>query len=373
MKAAENNNDAIYIKKILENMNDGIVVINSDGEIVIYNKAAENILGILQGDVIEKNYGEVFLEYDKNPEFNQILIEVVQKNLTYDHKECFYTSSENSRIRLSINASLLRNSGPSKDKISGYIVVIRDVTKEFELRENEINWQHKINENMHLRVEGLKKFADRVAHEIRNPIVSLGGFARLIDKKEKKSEITRKYIPKIISNAERIEQLIEHVQRYSALKDINMRPELIVEFMTDICDSYKDYYLPENVTLTCTFYIPETTIISIDSSLIRKVIYHMLNNSCEAVEDNGYIEISLHQDKDQVVINIMDTGRGIPAEELPFIFDPFYSSKADYVGMSLAYCKEIVLIHHGDIIPHTHHPHGTEFDILLPINQEKYN
>jgi signal transduction histidine kinase len=106
-----------------------------------------------------------------------------------------------------------------------------------------------------------------------------------------------------------------------------------------------------------------------DSDQIHQVLLNLLLNSVQAIEGSGLVRVAVFEQNDAAVVTVSDTGRGIPAEHLPNIFRPFYTTKGNGTGLGLSLARRIVESHHGQIDVTSSSGKGTTFSLVLPVRQ----
>lgn len=118
-----------------------------------------------------------------------------------------------------------------------------------------------------------------------------------------------------------------------------------------------------------SFDMPERLIIASDKEKIRQVIYNLVQNSIDAVEDSGKISVSVKRDRDSIIISISDNGRGIAPDELGKIFSPFYTTKAKGTGLGLAIVDKLVKVLGGTVKVESNPSKYTTIIIELPFSK----
>ena len=162
----------------------GLLVINPDGEIVTSNNAASNILGYACRMFEGKGWGDLFLEDSRNQAFNQVILDVIQEKKVNLHRRVPYVQPGGRTLQLSITGSFLREN----EQIAGIVLILHDVTELQLLHDREKQVLREKHRLEHERAEGLTRLAMAVAHQIRNPVMSIGGFAvRILSKIDENS------------------------------------------------------------------------------------------------------------------------------------------------------------------------------------------
>lgn len=208
---------------------------------------------------------------------------------------------------------------------------------------------------MKVREQTLVEFSAYVAHEFRNSIGAIAGLARLVEKGKKSAS-------EIVKECRTMEQLINRLLEYSKPLDMVQGAYDINELVTASIERSRP---PKHVTVHQNIDLQKSRFTG-DYGLLMMALANLLKNSYEAMEEKGTVTVSASLVNDLLVITISDTGRGLDARELEKIFTPFYSGKADGMGLGLAYVSRVVELHNGRIQVDSTPGKGTTFMIKLP-------
>jgi signal transduction histidine kinase len=222
------------------------------------------------------------------------------------------------------------------------------------------------------RLSALGQLAAELAHEIKNPLVTIGGFARRLSEKTDFSPEGKKYTDIIISEVERVEKLLKDILNYSRDVKPTFFDYNINTLIEEVLSSYEKIFSDSGVVvkkeLSADIYP-----LHIDTSQIKQVILNILYNAVECMTGKGgviTIETDLFEREDDgVMISISDTGGGIPPEILDNIFNPFFTTKRQGTGLGLSLSKKIIESHGGTISIDNRIGEGATFIISLPKKQ----
>lgn len=216
------------------------------------------------------------------------------------------------------------------------------------------------------RLAMLGRMASVLAHEIRNPLGVIKGFAQYLKEQSGNvNEKTGKGIDVIIDESKRLELLTDDLLVYARMDELRTNefdlPSLVRETVTSLPEGQMKAHL--------SFDMPERLIIASDKEKIRQVIYNLVQNSIDAVEDSGKISVSVKRDRDSIIISISDNGRGIAPDELGKIFSPFYTTKAKGTGLGLAIVDKLVKVLGGTVKVESNPSKYTTIIIELPFSK----
>ena len=232
----------------------------------------------------------------------------------------------------------------------------------------------KVRENQQKLVEAEKlssigAMAAQIAHEIRNPLVSIGGFARSM-----LMEITHENphfepLKIIVEESERLEKIIEDVLGYAKLSEPNLKMGDINQTIYDTLMLFEPELEDRNIIIEVesTDDMPP---FPFDPDQIRQVLINLIRNSLNVLEENGRIKIITHQDGNQCWIQFIDNGPGIPKEYGEKIFKPFFTTRTSGTGLGLSISARIIEAHGGAIWYKNNPDEGVTFYIRLPMKQD---
>jgi len=204
---------SIVIQNILESVPVGLLVIDPKGEIVTTNRAASEILGYSSEMLKGKGWGELFFDNDQNIDFNQVILDVIQEKRVNLHRSVNYSRPTGETLRLSITTSFLKEN----EEVAGIVVLMDDITEIDRVRRRERAILEEKNRIQRQRAEGLQKLSLAVAHQIRNPVTSIGGFSMRILKTLDENNPSTDYVHNILTGTKRLEDIVKAVNDYADL------------------------------------------------------------------------------------------------------------------------------------------------------------
>lgn len=215
------------------------------------------------------------------------------------------------------------------------------------------------------RMVALARLSQGVAHEVRNPVMSIGGFAKRIKQKLPSDNPVHKYADIIIKEAARLEKMVRDIEDYSKMREPRFGEVNLEELVKHALEDWQANGALAKIDMRLNLPDDETTFPG-DEELLRLVLNNLFQNAAEAMASEGILSVVAYSEAREVIIRVADTGRGIPSEKLPLIFDPFFTSNTQGSGLGLATVHRIVSGHNGAISVNSTPGEGTEFRIQLP-------
>lgn len=261
-----------------------------------------------------------------------------------------------------LGGTFLTSSSPifdSAGEFIGTVHVARDITEIKKLQKQLIMAQ---------RMAALGEVAARVAHDIRNPLVSIGGFARRLEKHLEGN--LKEYAGIIAGEVAGLEKILSEILAYVrgvSLEKRMVSVDSLIEAVTAVMKSELD---EKQIILFKSLNAPLE--VSMDPGNVREALLNILSNAIHAIGRDGAIIVKTAIENDYAVIGIKDTGCGISEEILPFIFDPFFTTKGSgNTGLGLTISHKIIEKHNGRIEVESKPHEGSTFKVFLPLESEE--
>ncbi len=351
----ENKNITTRLNNILENINNGVILIDTEGKIIQVNSAFCKITGYKKKELLDKKYEDIF-QYNDEKEYPLYIL----KNPSFKgDKEKVIKVKRNEKKVVLYHYSILKN---AKKDVIGVIETITDLTKIKEMEKTLIQNQ---------TLSALGQMAATVAHEIRNPLAAIGGFASLLDKSLDDSMTYQKgLISKITRAINDLNKIVSNLLLYTRSISLSLKDVNLIDFLNEIKDFSQ--IIVENkekdikIILKFSKNIKEKHMVTIDPEKIQQVLLNLIQNAIDAIETKGKIEISVNRNKYHIIIKIKDSAGRIDPENIEKIFTPFFTTKEHGTGLGLAISKKIIELHGGEIKVQVKPSVYTEFIITLP-------
>jgi len=347
-------NKLIRDRHILSALPEGIITINSKGEITDLNSMATEFLGLDLKQVREKTFREVF----PSSKDNDILFHLIEEGLrgreiplqemalSLPGKRCdsFWIATRSFKGKEEDSRKLIVIL-----KDPGEIKIIRDY-----LRKTE-------------QLAALGTLASGVAHEVRNPLGSLRGLTELISEDLSPGDPKKNYTGRMLKEIDRLNHLVEDILNFAQNPMSRVEPADICQILSQTI-SVARYNFPEKVIKVKEDYQPDLPLIPADSERLTQAFLNLLINAFEATPEGGEIEVrGQGSEVGIVVITISDSGPGIPPDILERVFDPFYTTKENGTGLGLFITQHIITAHGGNVEVESRPGQGATFRVALPV------
>jgi PAS domain S-box-containing protein len=348
----------VFLIHLLEHIRVAIISIDNAGRILSFNRKAQKLWGYQRNFIIGRNFDSLCIEENKG-KYAPLFIEETIKSGSYEGI-LFFERADGTQFPGNLQTSVIK--GDEGDE--GIVVVVRDLTGQRSL-------EHKLVEKKKLATLGM--VVEGVAHEVRNPLISIGGFARRLLKKVGEDFPYRNYLKVIVEDVSRLETMVKDIESYvhfTKLHKLNFkkgRIEKVLDMSLDLIEKKRlknIKVVKEYDTAVPTFFL--------DVGYLVEMFFNLFENAIEAMPAGGKLEIiTLHDNNTSSIIKIIDTGLGIPKDRLGEIFDLFYTTKMSGVGLGLAKVQLVVEDHGGRIDVDSIKGHGTTVTITLPLERRQ--
>lgn len=341
-----------YAQQVVESMVNGLISLDKEGNIVTMNSQAHHILNFPQSAQLE---GMALREVMTFHDFD--LFPALHDGKQVIEHEVSCTNAAGQTLPLSLSASQLTD---EEGQQLGIVLLFRDLSDVKALEE-----QVKRSE----RLASVGKLAAGVAHEIRNPLGALKGFLQYFQRKLTLADQDKTYFTAMMHEIDRLNSVISNLLDFARPKDpvleATLLPDLLEHVLTLIEGDLHAKQMHFSVDIQA-----EMPQIWVDQDQITQVVLNILLNAIHATGPGGTVSLRASLQDDRCVeVTVYDTGKGISPDELPRIFDPFFSTKKQGTGLGLAIAHTIIEHHRGEIWAESTPGKGSTFRIRLPFTQ----
>jgi two-component system, NtrC family, sensor histidine kinase HydH len=337
---------------VVENMPIGLVAMDADNKIVSFNQAAESIFRTLSRDSLGKNARDVLPPVVWN--LTQGL--KGEKGVLETEMDCSLIG-ENRSVPLDVSVSVLKGEA---DQFLGYLILFRDLSEVRELK-------GEVEKNR--RLAALGQLAAGVAHEIRNPLSSIKGFATYFRERFADSPDDQSTASIMIQEVDRLNRVITQLLDYTRPVKLQKRPTPIHGVIHHSLKMVEQQALDKQIRIE-TDLAPDIRELTLDPDPVKQVLMNLYLNAVEAMTDGGLLRVTLgwHEQGKWVRLTVADTGTGIESKDLAHIFDPYFTRKPSGTGLGLAIAQKIIESHGGRMTIESRVGKGTQVMILLPYD-----
>jgi len=340
------------LQAIFDGITDGVIIVDRDFRIAAVNKAEAAFLGRQPQDLVGKPCYRIYCRGDEPCE------------LCPAH-ETFATGKAAMVSRLELSTGYHRKgvdvyTFPVRDQNGETIQAIqyiKDVT-------DRVKLQKQLREVEQLT--GIGQMAASVAHEIRNPLLAVGGFARRLHEEMDIDDPRREFTGIILEEVTRLEQILREQLTLERHLVPTLSPVDVNQILRDVRKLLSHGILSSQIRLIGELAdgLPVTLG---DANQLKQAFLNIINNAIQSMPDGGTITVSTVQRGQNIVVRIEDTGPGIPGDVMSKLFVPFFTTRKTGSGLGLAVTKRVIDNHGGDIEVMSEIGKGTIFDVSIPI------
>ncbi|MEJ2615259.1 MAG: ATP-binding protein, partial [Ignavibacteriaceae bacterium] len=334
--------------QVLENMGDAVIVLNKKMEIVLFNKQSEDLFRVKASEIVNNDISKIaggILGFIKEEVKKLVSIKYFEKTI-----ELFKV-----RKYLSFSVSLNKE---ENEEAENYTVVIKDLTAQ-----KLLEVQAERNE----KLSAMGELASGVAHEIRNPINSIGMIAQRLKREfePKKDEEEYHLITKVLKDeVSRINKIISQFLNYAKPLQLQKKEINAKDFFNEVFQLFIDQANSKHIKFELLNH--QSLSIILDPELIKQSLMNLIQNAFDAVAENGIVNLNYYLLGKSFIIEVRDDGTGISDEYKRKIFDLYFSTKKDGNGLGLSITQKIISQHNGTIEIEDNLPKGTIFKIKIP-------
>lgn len=248
--------------------------------------------------------------------------------------------------------------------------VITDTTRLFKLHRQQQQLISQIRKNYFDRFESLKQLADSIAHEVRNPLVSIGGYANLLIRRcqeEAPYSEVKKYLHYIVENAERLNYLTQQIEEMGDLKRVQLASCDITTFLHEQKSTFESAAYNFNKQLILTIESEHHYRMYIDHEKLRFALTRIIEFIAQH-SNSASLPMRCHDSTYEFFINLSFTTDILAQEDLPYLFDPFFTTRSNVETFNLCIAQRIVMLHGGIITPSLS---GKTLHLKIALPQDK--
>ncbi|MEY2496906.1 MAG: hypothetical protein QOD12_462 [Verrucomicrobiota bacterium] len=356
-------NAKIYNEILLQNLTTGVIAADADGRITVFNKEAGQITGAKSEELLDRPVD------DLPASLGELVRETLRSGERQEDRELILEAEEGSVV---VRASSSVFHGQQGEML-GVLVVLTDITAlkrlELQIRRSD-------------RLASLGTLSAGMAHEIKNPLVSIKTFAQLLPERYQDSDFRETFSNLIGHEIDRIDSLVNQLLRFARPAKPVLQPMHVHSVLEKSLQLLGHRLYQKEIKLTRSWRADVDTIRA-DADQLEQVFLNFFLNAMDAMKRGGEMIVSTeirpadewvaaisgtNGDVHEILrITIRDNGEGIKSEDIPHVFDPFFTTKDYGTGLGLSVVHGIIQEHGGQIEVESELAKGTSFHILLPL------
>lgn len=323
-----------YLSNLLESISDGVIAVDTAEVITRFNRAASSVLGFEAHEVVGKTFQSVFGRFFATPNLPGAMELQARsgRRVPVSEKDSVIADRDGNRL--------------------GYVKTFQDLSELSALREQV----RQID-----RLAAIGEMAATVAHEIRNPLGGIRGFATFLAQDTPEDDPRHRLVQKILTGTSSLEKVVSGLLEYTRPVELKLVPTSCAA-IAQAALRYMEYE-PSRITIFTEVDL-DLRILA-DADKIRQVLMNILMNAVQSITGRGEIRVSAEADGNLVHLVVQDTGCGMREEELKQIFSPFFTTKEKGTGLGMAISQKIVDGHGGVLSAHSEPGKGTRIAIQL--------
>ncbi len=303
---------------ILRSIPSGLIVVDAMGKIKAFNSAAETICGLPSSKAYKKKLAEIFPE-----------IIVDQLILPIDRGEFSYVTHDGNKRIIGYNATQIKDETTAQLRI---LLTFQDLTEAKILEHNS---------QLGERLAAIGKLAAGLAHEIRNPLASLGGSIQLLAEQVDFADADQDLFAIVQRETERLNRLVTDFLVFA-------KPQLPVACACDLVSVVREVLVLANadplfMDMQLSAQLPDEFIVTMDAGQVHQALWNLLVNAAQFSQEPKRVMVGI--DSEKKLLWVDDSGTGISAEEEKLVFEPFYTSRPQGTGLGLSIVQGIVSAH----------------------------
>lgn len=341
------------LESLLDSLHDGVLMVDVEERITMVNGRASQLLGLDPLEAVGQNLSDVF---PAQGDFTDPLQHSLHEGVPLRHVEVVWTRMQGTPLPLGLSTAAVID--PVGRRL-GAVASFSDLTH-LKQMERELSQTRTL--------AALGEMAATVAHEIRNPLGGIGGFARLLERDIDKDDPRRVLVGRVIEGVGSLNRIVSNLLVYTRPMETRYRIVPVREWLHEMAD-------------WCQLEAPSLDVESLeieievdqaaesgrfDPERLQQVMLNLLRNALQAMEGDGKLRLSARRATGLLILGVEDNGKGIPPEVLSDVFNPFFTTKENGTGLGLAIVRKIVELHGGNLFVTSEPGRGTRFDIHLP-------
>jgi len=342
-----------FLSRIIEGTADAIIVRDAQGRVASWNPAADAIFGWTRDEMTGRT-ADILVATDAETRESLSRIDAaLREGHTLRNIETDGRRKDGTPVTVALTVAPLYSGGW---EFAGSTAIVRDVTALKQMERQLVESE---------RLAAIGELAAVVAHEVRNPLAGIRGGCELLLEGYPKDDPRHDIGFEVIHQVDRLNRMVHDLLLYSRPKAMDPVPTDLHALLDRIVQVLQDDPDDAAVTIERRFDSP-VAVVPIDGRQMEQVFMNLVLNAIQAMHHKGTVTIATRAVHDGVAVSVSDTGPGIPADALPRIFKPFFTTRAQGTGLGLAIVDKIVRGHGGTVRVESQPGTGAVFTVTLP-------
>lgn len=352
-----------FHKGIIQNISSGIITIDLEGNITFMNRSALQLMEYKNEEILGTSITDLFADPEEG---KNILAQLLERKHMFESRETRLLSNDRKIIPIGFSTTILEKN--ENDSYEGIIFIFRDITE-------ITNFRRQI-ERME-RQSTLGELAAGIAHEIRNPLAGIKTSAQVLEESFSPGDYRAQLVTRIVKEIDRSNELLKRFFNFTRPNKPKQDFHNIRHIVDGVYILMSSRMRKKKISYD-TRFDDDLPNIFVDESQIEQVILNLFLNALEAMQNGGTLSVAIgvdpqikfeeeRYDKGAAYIKITDTGIGIPAEKQEKIFNPFYTTKSDGLGLGLSISIRLLEENNAKIEVQSEPGKGSTFSIYFPL------
>lgn len=353
-----------YQQTILGSISSGVISFKPDLTIVVFNKTARQIFGIGEEEAVGRSCREVFGE---DAEIAAVAGEALRQQRNFSRLELSVRRKDGALRRVGLSSSLLKD---GEGNLVGLALLLTDLTEILQFREQAV---------MRDSLAALGQMSAGIAHEFRNSLGVIMGYAKLLQRNLPSEDTSHAYLQEIVSEIDLLEATLRDFLAFAKPMQLSRVAVSVKALTSETLDGFRQAMEDGKIKLVTDLPQEEVTV-QADPYALRQALGNLIRNALEAMPNGGELAVKVRSKGAEsggafgaragmVEIIVQDTGPGVPHEDIDRIFTPFFSQKEGGTGLGLALVQKTVLALGGRVGVENREGGGACFSIRLPSHE----
>jgi two-component system sensor kinase FixL len=341
---------------IMMSATDALITIDENHVIVGYNRGAEEMFGYTRAEALGRDLKLIIPPpfTDVHQDFVRRYLATREAHVLGRQRRLTARRRDGQEFPLSISFSVAEIQGTMY-----FTAIMRDIT-EYKAMEDRVLQSE--------RLAAVGNTVAHIAHEIKNPLLIIGGFARQLLKAPAFDDPARRKLSIMAEEVSHLEEMVAEMRDFVHRPPTQKRPGQISAVVDEALELFQDTFKEHHIKVR---RVEETPLpaITFDPQQVHQVLINLLKNAIEAMPTGGEITITSRVKGNNLEISVADTGVGMPPEVAGNIFQPYFTTKEKGTGLGLAICQNIIAEHGGCLLADSAPDRGATFTIQLPLRE----